>query len=474
MAITTKKIQLKIVGDNNEKNRVYTYLRDGIYNQHLVLNTYMSQVGTLYYSVNGDIKSVEWKEKYNEIFRNTNEQVKVIPYPKGLNMQANAGRKVQADFSTALKNGLASGERQLPYYKKDVPLIVPSRFLHFYSEEETYEKDGIKDTRNAYYIKFVNGIVFKVVIGPSAIKDFYFLPLLDGICNNPLVYDVRGSSIQIAKGNKIILNLTVAVNKHTEDYTPIKGRTMGVAFGYNRSLTVALSDDDNTYYIGDKVFGKNINEEIISKRIELQDYRTRLQKSVRGAKGGHGRTRKIEALDKFRRSEKNMVKHYNHILSKEVVNFAKNHNVEAIIFEDVDKDDLKDNPVMLRNWSYYELCNFIKYKAKSICKNEDNEIKVLMANANGIVEEKKKKKKKDKNASKEKPIEVKTEKNVKEDDTDKIRTKCHICGFAIRDKDRQKVSKVDEWISEQYFTCPNCDNLIEYSYNKAKNMSLLG
>ena len=464
MGITTKKIQLKVAGDNNEISRVYTYLREGIYNQHLVLNTYMSQVGTLYYSLNGDISSAEWKERYKEIFRNTNEKIKEIPYPKGLNMQANAGRKVQADFRIALKNGLASGERQLPYYKKDVPLIIPSRFLKFYSEEESYEKDGKKDVRTAYYIKFVNGIVFKVFIGPSSKRDFYFFSLLDGICNNPLEYDVRGSSIQITKGNKIILNLTVAVNRQAEDYNPVKGRTMGVAFGYNKSLTVALSDDDTVYSIGDNIYGKNINEEIISKRIELQEYRSRLQKSVRDAKGGHGRERKMEALDKYRKTERNMVKHYNHILSKEVVDFAKKHNVEAIVLEDINKDDLKENPIMLRNWSYYELCNNIKYKARYLCKNNDKEIKVLMANNYGIIEEKKKKKKKKKDEN--------TSENNKPK-TDVIR-KCYICGCAIKDENRQKVTKEDEWTSEQYFTCSNCDKLIEYSYNKAKNMSLLG
>lgn len=70
MSITTKKIQLFPIGNKEEINRVFEYLREGIYQQHHILNTYMSQVGCLYYKYNKDYKDAGFKEEYNAIFRN--------------------------------------------------------------------------------------------------------------------------------------------------------------------------------------------------------------------------------------------------------------------------------------------------------------------------------------------------------------------------------------------------------------------
>ena len=38
----TRKIKLSIIGDKEEVNRVYKYLRDGIKSQNLAMNQYMS------------------------------------------------------------------------------------------------------------------------------------------------------------------------------------------------------------------------------------------------------------------------------------------------------------------------------------------------------------------------------------------------------------------------------------------------
>lgn len=40
--ILTRKIQLYPVGDKEEVNRVYQYIRDGIFNQNKAMNQYMT------------------------------------------------------------------------------------------------------------------------------------------------------------------------------------------------------------------------------------------------------------------------------------------------------------------------------------------------------------------------------------------------------------------------------------------------
>ena len=67
--VTTKKIQLFPVGEKEERDRVYKYLRDGIYHQYCILNTYMSQVGCLYYKYDKKFTDPNFKEEMKMIFR---------------------------------------------------------------------------------------------------------------------------------------------------------------------------------------------------------------------------------------------------------------------------------------------------------------------------------------------------------------------------------------------------------------------
>lgn len=427
MSITTKKIQIYPIGDKEEINRVFEYLRNGIYNQHHILNTYMSQVGTLYYVCNKDFKSAEFKEQYNAIFRNTNTAIYDMEQAKGLGMAGNCGMRVKQDFSTALKNGLAKGERQLPYYKRDFPLLVPSRFINFYTTIEEYKDDnGDIHERKIFAFKFVNGIHFKVILGSRGKKDWFITSLLDSIITDPENYKVCGSTIQISNKGKIIFNITVKISKEAEKYEPVKDRVMGLSMGYDKCLVAALSDSDEMFTIGD-----NLQSGIVEKRIAIQEHNRILQAALRDSKGGHGRKRKMRDFDAQGSYEKNFIKHYNHLLSKSVVEFAKNHKVECIVVEDINKSDLENHPVLLRNWSFYQLNTFINYKA----------------NREGIKVESSKSK-------------------------DASRIACCKCGCKLDEDDI--IPKEIEWCHELSFICPSCNEKVEYSYNKAKNISVMG
>ena len=427
MSLTVKKIQLVPLGEKEERDRVYKYLRDAIYNQHHILNTYMSQVGTLYYSCNKDYKSVEFKEGKRNIFRNTNTAIHDLPQAKGLGMAGACGRRVDKDFSTALKNGLAKGERRLPFYKRDFPLLTPGRFIRFYTTEYTYTDDnGEPVTKDIYAIKFVNGINFRVVLGSKGDRDLYLTSVLDGIVNKPDKYSVRDSSISMTNKGKIILNLTVRIDKEEEKYEAKEGRIMGLALGYDKCLVAALSDSDKAYGIGDY-----LKNSIVDKRIEIQEFNQHLQKELRYAKGGHGRKKKLRNFNERGSYEKNYMQNCNHKLSKSVVEFAKSHKVECIVVEKIEKEDLEKHPVLLRNWSYYQLVQFITYKA------EKEGIKVVEAK-----------------------------------EVNKARKYCCGCGCELKGED--VIPKEIEWQHELSFTCPECGTRIEYSYNKAKNLTVMG
>lgn len=437
--ITTKKIQLFPVGDKEERDRVYQYLRDGIYNQYCILNTYMSQVGCLYYKYDKNFNDPNFKEEMKMIFRNTNTAIYDMKQAKGLGMAGNCGMKVKQDFSTALKNGLAKGERNLPFYKRDFPLMVPSRFITIYTWDDTYTTDdGTEKTVNAYFFKFVNGIHFKLYLGAGKNKgpDKFLPSLLESIVTDPEHYKVCGSTIQITNKGKIIFNLSVKIEHDVEEYVPEHGKIMGLALGYDKCLVAALSTDDNEYEIGG-----SIKNDLVAKRKDIQIHFENLQRALKYSNGGHGRGKKLAKLETHKSYEKNYVQTYNHNLSKMVVEFAKDNKVSAIVIEDVTKSDLDDYPVLLRNWSYYQLVQFITYKAER----------------EGIV--------------------VTTSKMTDKQDkkTDVLRTVrnvCSSCGEVFCTE--EVIPKVFEWTQEVSFTCPHCGKTISHAYNKAKNMTIMG
>lgn len=114
----------------------------------------------------------------------------------------------------------------------------------------------------------------------------------------------------------------------------------------------------NTYY--KKSLG-SIND-FLRVRQQMQDRRKKLQSELQLTKGGKGRNRKLQALDRLKEKERNFVKTYNHTLSSRIVEYAKKNKCEYINIENLTKDGFPNS--ILRNWSYYELQTMVTYKAK--------------------------------------------------------------------------------------------------------------
>ena len=111
----TRKIQIVPVGDEEEKDRVYKYLRDGIFNQNKMMNQYMS---ALYIAKIQDISKDDRKELNNLYGRISSGKKgsaydKDIVFPKGLSTNAMC-QEVRKNFSKAYKDGLLYGKVSLP------------------------------------------------------------------------------------------------------------------------------------------------------------------------------------------------------------------------------------------------------------------------------------------------------------------------------------------------------------------------
>ena len=362
--ILTKKIQLCPIGNNDEINRVYKYIREGIFNQNKAMNQYIS---ALYISSIQEISKEDRKELNNLYGRiSTSKKGSAydtsIEFPKGLPTTASLGQKVRQDFSKSCKDGLLYGKVSLPTYRKDNPLLVhvdyvrlrktnPHNDFGIYHNYESHMEflDNLYSKDLEIFIKFANGITFKMILGNPHKSHGLRSELKEIFEEN---YKICGSSIQI-DGKKIILNLSMEVPKKEAELD--ENTVVGVDLGVAIPAVCALNNND---YIRQSIGSK---DDFLRVRTQLQSQRRRLQKALATSHGGHGRNKKLKALDNLRDRERNFVKTYNHYVSKSVVDFAVKNKAKYINLEDLSGFD--SSQFILRNWSFYELQQFITYKA---------------------------------------------------------------------------------------------------------------
>lgn len=362
--LLTRKIQLIPVGDKEEIDRVYSYLRDGIFNQNKAMNQYISALYTT--AIQGASK--EDRQELNRLYSRmpasklgsaySNE----IVFPKGLGTPSQLSMKVKQDFSKQCKDGLLYGKVSLITYKMNNPLLVHVDYVrlrstnprndfgiyHNYSSHQEF-LDHLYSNDLDVFIKFANKITFKMIFG-NPHKSASLRSEIQQIFEE--YYKVCGSSIQI-DGKKIILNLSMEIPKKK---VKLKEDTVvGVDLGIAIPAMCALNNND---YIRKSIGSK---DEFLRIRTQLQSQRRRLQKSLKSTSGGHGHKKKLKALDRLKERERNFVKTYNHYISKQIVEFAVKNEAKYINIEDLSGFD--SNKFILRNWSYYELQQFITYKA---------------------------------------------------------------------------------------------------------------
>ena len=349
--VICRKIKLFPIGDKEEINRVYKFIKDGQYAQYQACNLLMGQLMSEYYKYNRNIKDEGFKEKQKEICKNSNPLFGDIEFAVGVDTPSAVTQKVKQDFSTALKNGLAKGERTITNYKRTNPLITRGRNLSFYHEYENYQEflDHIDKSDLSVYVKWVNKIVFRIILG-NPHKSMELRSVIKNVFEEN--YLVQGSSIEVDE-KEIILNLSLSIPRQELelDENTVVGVDLGVAIP-------AVCGLNNNNYARQSIGSK---DDFLRVRTQLQAQRRRLQKSLKSTSGGHGRGKKMKAMDRLSDRERNFVKTYNHYVSKNVVDFAVKNRAKYINMEDLSGFDSSE--FILRNWSFYELQQFITYKA---------------------------------------------------------------------------------------------------------------
>ena len=231
------------------------------------------------------------------------------------------------------------GERSIRNYKKGMPIPFMKTAMRF------EKRDG------DIYLHLWDNLSFKLIFGRDKSNNREIVE--KAIAGE---YKYSDSAIQI-KDNKIFLNFCGDFwNQEKQELN--KKLCVGVDLGIIFPAYCALSEGFARNAIGS-------SDDLLRIRIQMQNRRRRLQKAVKTSTGGKGRAKKLATLDSLEEKEKNYVKTYNHMLSHQIIKFAKDHNAGIIKMELLEGygDDEK-NKFILRNWSYFQLQTMIKYKAE--------------------------------------------------------------------------------------------------------------
>ena len=365
----TRKIKLFPIGNKEEIDRVYTYLRDGIESQNRAMNQYMS---ALYMEMMQDMSKEDRKE-LNSFYQRISTSKKgsaydnTIEFAKGLPMCGSIIQKVNADFSNAMKKGLQYGRISLPTYRDKNPLIIHRDYVrllatnphlkngiyHNYETMDEFKEHLYKDDFEMF-IKFANDITFKIIFGnPHKSRELrsVFEKIVDG------TYDVQGSTIGI-DGKSIILNLSIKIPKKKVEL--LENVVVGVDLGVAIPAVCALNTND---YVRLSIGSA---DDFIRVRTKIQAQRKRLQKDLAKSNGGHGRKKKMAAIERFEQYESNWVRSYNHMVSRRIVDFAIKNQAKYINIECLEGFGESGHSYILRNWSYYQLQQDIIYKANMV------------------------------------------------------------------------------------------------------------
>lgn len=378
-SIIVKKLTLY---PKDEVDRTFKYIDDAMWSQNRAYNYAASVV---YSAIQSRKTKEEIKRIYDRIQRTPKKddpEYSIFPYdefkfPVGLVVPSTVCQRLKKDMAASIKAGLLKGERYLQNRKRNAPLLVESRFMQFshnFSSHEEFKKN-LFTSKCKIEMKFVNGIVFNCDIGtPGANSSdlrMTFERIFDGtykVAQSSIGFretkqarDPSGKDKDAKKKREIVLNLTLKIPKRS--YELDEGTVVGVDLGEAVPAAVALN---NSIYMGKKnLIGAD--DDFLNKRKEIKDRHKRLQKRMTLAKGGHGRKRKLEGLDRLKEYEKHFAETYNHHVSREVIRFALANRAKYIHMEDLSSFSDEDKKRhILKGWSIYQLQQFITYKAEQV------------------------------------------------------------------------------------------------------------
>lgn len=184
-------------------------------------------------------------------------------------------------------------------------------------------------------------------------------------------YKMCTSSLQF-DGKKIFLLLCVDIPKKE-----VKLDAKKILFAYlDVDVPIRCTTDVKAakeYDSGMKWFEIGTKEEFLYRRRQIQEFVRRCQINNKYSTGGKGRKKKCQALEHWHEKELNYIGTKLHMYSRMLVDVAMKHKCGKIVLvnqkereEKAKEENMRGEPFLLRNWSYYGLKDKIKYKSRMV------------------------------------------------------------------------------------------------------------
>ena len=271
--------------------------------------------------------------------------------------------KVPADIYSCLNQAIAKtfketvsdinmGKASLRSYKNDIPIPFSAKAI-----------SNIHRAEDKRYYFTLFGIPFCCMLGRDRSNNEAIIKrCIDG------EYKICSSSIKF-EDKDIYLLLCVDIPK--QEVKLNEKKTLYAFLGIENPITYCVDvNAKNDFASGMKVFTIGTAEEFFHRRRQIQEAVKRCQINNRYSKGGKGRKRKTQALDRYHDKENNYVETKLHTYSRMLVNAAIKHKCATICLmkqqerEEKAKDqNAEGDNLVLRNWTYYGLKSKIEYKS---------------------------------------------------------------------------------------------------------------
>lgn len=369
MSIKTRKIKLIPVGGTAaERTKVYKYIKGIAENLAEVGNRIIRlHVNNLY----------ELEDLVKDRNLNRKDATDVLTKRFGTSLQNsgyrltteynNIASEIRSTFNQSIYGTLRNNFFDIKNGKMSVPSFRKTNMNISFSGTATMYKDENGGTKIFYLENDVYSFKLPITVSEKKIHGNMYLSLFLGKdrSNNRVIierlisgeYSMCDSSIQI-KDNDLYLLLTY--KQDDKVISNDKTKTMGVDIGINRPVSFYI---DNTKHQPDQI---NIGLKIQHERMKFYKHRRSLQQTIKFSKGGHGRTRKTQALNDLKAKEANWSQLINHTISRELVKIAQDNNVGIIKLEDLTGITTDTKHYFLKSWAYYQLQTYIEYKAKEL------------------------------------------------------------------------------------------------------------
>lgn len=280
-------------------------------------------------------------------------------------VDALAQNKIRAVTQKAKWQQVVRGQASLPTYKLEMAVPVRCDKPELSRMERTADGEVELDlrvcTRPYPRIRLATG---NLSDGAKAVLD----RLLDNPAQDPQGYRQRAFEVkQDARDRKWYLFVSYDFPAETAPHLSAD-RIVGVDLGFKCPVYAAISHGHAR--LGYRQFSalmariRTLQKQTIARRRSIQRG-GRADISAGTARSGHGRKRKLQAVEKLQGRIDDAYTTLNHQLSAAVIKFALNNGAGVIQMEDLQGlTEVLSGSYLGANWRYHELQQFIEYKAK--------------------------------------------------------------------------------------------------------------